>query len=67
MPKSTKVVPPQQASLQEIWGKKNTGNTKIEPKLEPKLEPKIESEAMEIDPLQAQTSMINTTSMLRGL
>ncbi len=39
MPKSTKVAPPQQASLQEMWGKKK----------EPKVELKTESDAMEVE------------------
>ena len=43
MPKSTKVAPPQQASLQEMWGKKK------EPKVEPKVELKTESDAMEVE------------------
>jgi len=40
MPNSTKVPPPQQASLQEIWGKKK--ETKV-------VAPKAESDAMEVD------------------
>jgi DNA ligase-1 len=63
MPKSTKAAPPQQASLQEIWGKKNV----VETKLEPKAEPKIELEAMDVDSLQNQTGMMNTIRMLRLL
>lgn len=41
MPKSTKAAPPQQASLQEMWGKKK----------EPKVASKSEPDAMEVDVL----------------
>ncbi|KAF8198968.1 hypothetical protein BJ912DRAFT_1020325 [Pholiota molesta] len=41
MPKSTKAAPPQQASLQEMWGKKK----------EPKVASKPEPDAMEVDVL----------------
>ena len=47
MPKSIKASPPQQSSLQEMWGKKKA--PKVEPKVEPKLEPKLEHDAMEVD------------------
>jgi hypothetical protein len=60
MPKSTKAAPPQQASLQEIWGKKKKT-------IEPKAEPKIDSRAMDIDSLQEQTGMMKTIRMLRVL
>jgi hypothetical protein len=63
MPKSTKAAPPQQASLQELWGKKKAVKTNIEPKAEPK----VESEAMDIDLLQEQTGMMNAIRMLRVL
>ncbi len=45
MPKSMKAAPPQQANLQEMWGRKREPKTKVEPKIEPK----IESNAMDVD------------------
>ncbi len=42
-----KMSPPQQSSLQEMWGKKKV--PKVEPKVEPKMEPKMEPDAMEVD------------------
>jgi len=59
MPKSTKAAPPQQASLQELWGKKKVVKTKMECIAEPK----IELEAMDIDLQQEQTGMLNTIRM----
>src|SRR5260221_9655714 len=63
MPKSTKAAPPQQTSLQELWGK----NKLVKAKMEPKAEPKIESEAMDVDLLQEETGMMNTIRMQRVL
>lgn len=63
MPKSTKAAPPQQASLQELWGKKKVVKTMMEPMAEPK----IESETMVVDSLQEQTGMMNTIRIQRVL
>jgi DNA ligase-1 len=63
MPKSTKAAPPQQASLQDIWGKKKVDKTTTDPKAEPK----IESEAMDVDLLQEQTGIMNKLGLLRVL
>ena len=60
MPKSTKAAPPQQASLQELWGKKKVVKTKIEPKVEPK----FELEAMDIDVPQELTGMTKKIRIL---
>lgn len=43
MPKSIKTAPPQQASLQEMWGKKKERNkTNVEPITEPELESDVD-------------------------
>lgn len=44
MPKSTKTAPPQQASLQEIWGKK-----KAPKPVASETKPNIKSDAMDVD------------------
>ncbi|PPQ76335.1 hypothetical protein CVT26_008963 [Gymnopilus dilepis] len=53
MPKSTKAAPPQQASLQEMWGKKKAPKasdaSETKPDVKPDIKKEIKSDAMDVD------------------
>ena len=69
MPKSTKAAPPQQASLQEMWGKKKAPKasdaSETKPDVKPDIKKEIKSDAMDVDiPPSSQGKVRFTQSTL---